>query len=157
MKLTDKEILKLISNVTKNHDFMYFMYGIIMTESSGNPSADSGYARGLMQLSRIALKQLGDKYSYSDMFNPELNIQAGFDYLMWLTKDKQNFADWDKFDVAVMYSWGIGNYTRWLELTSDNSIIDENVPLDKLAYAFNVRHHEHYIRKKELAKYGKVE
>lgn len=114
---------------------------IVMTESSGNPHAESRYARGLMGVSKVALQHVnllyGLNYTYDDMFDVEKNIQVGILYFKWLYG---YFYNRYPLKTALMfsimaYNWGIGNTVKWIKQTEpSNSAIDEAVPLETKNY-----------------------
>ncbi len=59
-----------------------FVFSICEAESSLRPDADSGKARGLMQLTEIAWKQVRTD-SWRNAWDWEENIEAGTAYLAW--------------------------------------------------------------------------
>lgn len=59
----------------------HFVYAIAMAESSLEPHASSGYARGMMQLSKGAWQTVSDE-SWRQAWNWEKNIDAGIAYLV---------------------------------------------------------------------------
>jgi hypothetical protein len=59
----------------------YFVYAIVMAESTLNAGASSGYARGIMQLSEGAWQTVSDE-SYRQAWNWKKNIDAGIAYLV---------------------------------------------------------------------------
>ena len=129
----------------------FLILGIIYTESSGNPEAESAYvdksgnknvvARGLMQLTPIAVKEVNRLYNryfiFDDMLNPEANVECGvllfkhyFEY--WKKNAIEPFA----LQLALLsYSWGITSTINWLTKTKpDNGFIDEAIPPEKQYY-----------------------
>ena len=83
-------------NLVKKYAYLYcvdpfLILGIIYTESSGNPQAESFttdkngnkvvVARGLMQLTKIAVEEVnriyGRTFTFEDMKNPEHNVDCG--------------------------------------------------------------------------------
>ena len=129
----------------------FLILGIIYTESSGNPEAESFtidkngnkniIARGLMQLTPIAVKEVNRLYNryfiFDDMLNPEANIECGillfkhyFEY--WKKSASEAFA----MQLALLsYSWGITATINWLKDTKpDNRFIDEAIPETKQYY-----------------------
>ena len=83
--LIDKSINKRRDTLPKYLDRDFFR-GIVFIESSDNPRAlSSAEARGLMQLTSDAWKQVEPEQSYvKNVYTPERNIQAGIDYFIWL-------------------------------------------------------------------------
>lgn len=95
-----------------------FILGQIYVESSFDRKADSGYARGLMQVSRAALKDYNSdhpiKLSYDDMYHINHNIRVGVWYLKRLMKRYQDrFGYFGAFLALVAYNIGLGNLDRW--------------------------------------------
>lgn len=75
---------------------------IVMTESSGNPQAQSEVgARGLMQLMPKTAKELG----VEDPFDPVQNLEGGTKYINQLLKRYDN----NKMKALAAYNWGMGN------------------------------------------------
>jgi len=111
-----------------------------------DPKAESPYARGLMQISRIALQEVKERYrlnySYDDMFNPRKNVEVGALYFKrlynyYLTKYPFNpFA----LNYAIMaYNFGIGIVNNWLKNTKpDNGYIDEFIPKETREHLLDV-------------------
>jgi len=129
---------------------LHHVFALIETESTWNVEADSGYARGLMQVSSAALKQINSVYSvnftYDDMFRPDWNVFVGVRYLRWLYRV---FLDHDNPHVlAVMaYNWGVGNVQKWFEEKKENERIDESVPAETKAHLFDWIYWCEYWRK----------
>ena len=85
------------------------IYGVIATESSGNPDAKGQAGEiGLMQLMTDTLKFLNYKFDLGltkeNSFNPYNNILAGSLYLAYLDSKTD---DWNKAIIA--YNIGLGN------------------------------------------------
>ena len=135
------QIKEIVLTLSQKHLIdPYLIFGIIMTESSGNPNADSGYARGLMQISKIALKDTKLPYNYEDLFDPEKNIEVGIVYLKKLENYFLKRYGLFHLPLTILaYAWGIGNVNRWLKDTkADNRFIDEAIPPEKKDYLYNV-------------------
>ena len=143
-------------NIVKKYADLYnvdpfLVLGIIYTESSGNPQAESFtkdkngnkvvVARGLMQLTKIAVEEVNNVYNryfiFDDMLKPESNIECGIllfkrycDY--W----KRNADEKIALQLALLsYSWGITSVINWLTKTKpDNGFIDEAIPQEKQYY-----------------------
>lgn len=119
---------------------------IIATESSWNPKADSGFARGLMGISKPAFEDINTRYklnyTYDDMFKPKPNVIVGCLYLKWLLNYFKTRYPLNPFylQYAIMaYNWGVGNVRKWLEeVPFDNAHIDENVPQETKNYLTNI-------------------
>jgi soluble lytic murein transglycosylase len=133
----------------------YIVFGMIMTESAGNEKADSGYARGLMQVSKIALEDIKHEtlinYDYDDLFKPEVGVLCGVAYLNKLLKYWVKYFDGEYYlamSFAILsYAWGIGHVRKWLEGTADNKYIDESVPPEKKYYNESVMFWGNYARR----------
>jgi len=133
---------------------LHHVFALIETESAWNPNADSGFARGLMQVSREALEDINRIYStnfdYDDMFRPDRNIFVGVRYLRRLYR---MFLEYEcPHILAVMaYNWGIGNVLKWLAMKDpSNCKIDEAVPNETKAHLLNfVFWSEHWRKKLE--------
>lgn len=129
----------------------FLILGIIYTESSGNPEAESAYvdksgnknvvARGLMQLTPIAVKEVNRLYNryfiFDDMLNPEANVECGvLLFKHYLEYWKKNAIEPFALQLALLsYSWGITSVINWLTKTKpDNGFIDEAIPPEKQYY-----------------------
>jgi len=153
LKLNDEELFELCKTYSESVD-PYVVFAVTKIESSGNPEADSGYARGLMQMSKIALKDVnnnyGTNYEYNDLFKPEINLIAGSRYLSMLSSRlyKGDHLFHMQF-VLLAYAWGIGNVKKWLyETEPDNTVIDETIPADKKDYLYNIMYWYSYAKRK---------
>ena len=94
----------------------YFVYAIIKTESGFDPAAESDVgARGLMQIMEDSFDwvkyrmEVSDDTEYSDMYDPEKNIEYGT-YLLRLLFEEYG----DEKTVAAAYHTGRGNVNKWL-------------------------------------------
>ncbi|MBB6061872.1 soluble lytic murein transglycosylase [Thermosipho japonicus] len=133
---------------------------IIMTESGGNTDAESYYARGLMQISKIALKEINDLYrlnlTWDDMFNPYHNISIGVLYLKRLIDYFITKYPYNPFSVnfAIMaYNFGIGMVNQWLRNTKpDNRFIDEYIPKETRDHLLDVMWWYTYFRNRKIDK-----
>ncbi|WP_075780091.1 transglycosylase SLT domain-containing protein [Marinitoga sp. 1137] len=156
MKLSKEKIFEICKFVADELSFDKFLiFAVVMTESSGNTKADSGYARGLMQVSKIALedikKKYNMKYTYDDLFEPFINLEIGTLYLMNLYNyfSAKGFGEFAIIATLLAYSWGIGNVKKWLEKTEpDNRFIDESVLQSKKDYIFNIFFWYYYAKNK---------
>ncbi len=78
---TPENIWEYIEEDAPLHDIdPRFVYAICMAESSLNPTASSGYANGMMQLSKVAWKEVSDE-PYRMATNWHTNVNVGIDYL----------------------------------------------------------------------------
>ncbi|MFT4900992.1 MAG: soluble lytic murein transglycosylase-like protein [Lentimonas sp.] len=82
-----------------------FIYAIAWAESSLNPDARSSMARGMMQLSRAAWREVSDE-SYSQAWDWRTNIRVGISYLAFC---RDFLVKRDAFNyplVAACYRYG---------------------------------------------------
>lgn len=84
-----------------------FVFAICVAESSLNPKARAkgDYARGLMQVSRVAWKEVSQR-PYSQAFHPQANLEVGTAYLDHL---KQFLEERNQFSyplLAACYRYG---------------------------------------------------
>lgn len=117
------------------------IYAVIKTESNFDPNACSDVgARGLMQLMEDAFEwvkyRMGDdrEISYSDMYNPEYNIEYGT-YLLKLLCEEFG----DNETALAAYHSGRGSVNGWLEdseLSGDGNALDE-IPSDVTRHYVN--------------------
>lgn len=113
------------------------IYAVIRTESGFNASAgsDAG-ACGLMQITSdtfehyMRLRDEEDKYTYEDIFDPEVNIDYGCNILR---HHLDTFGD-EECAVAA-YNAGPGSVETWLsdpDISPDGkTLITENIPYDE--------------------------
>ncbi|MCQ2771608.1 MAG: lytic transglycosylase domain-containing protein [Clostridia bacterium] len=109
---------------------------IISVESSYNSQADSGVAKGLMQIRpetyngdiKMRVREFADK-DESILFDPDSNVLCGTYYLYRLSKSFENVNE-----IIVAYNWGITNVLNLLcdttgQYTLDGkTLIYENIP-----------------------------
>ncbi len=98
-------------------------------------------ARGLMQITPIAVKEVNRLYNryfiFDDMLNPEANVECGvLLFKHYLEYWKKNAIEPFALQLALLsYSWGITSTINWLKDTKpDNSFIDEAIPQEKQYY-----------------------
>lgn len=124
----------------------YFVMAVIKAESNYDPTAHSGVARGLMQITSETANWIAGKmqldFSEDDIENPEINIKMGCYYLNYL----ENMYH-DNVLVLAAYNAGMGNVSKWLE---DEKYSADSVTLDYIPFGETRR----YIEKVE--KYYKV-
>ena len=105
----------IFENAMANELDPYFVMAVIKAESNYNPTAHSGIARGLMQITDDTAVWIADKmgldFSESDIENPEINIKMGCYYLKYLS----GLYD-DPTVVLASYNAGMGNVSKWLEV-----------------------------------------
>jgi len=125
---------------------------IILAESYGDPLKDSGEARGLMQISRIALRDVnkiyGTHYVYDDLFDPRVNLEVGLRFLK-LTKRRIRRLGYEPDIIAVGIAWnyGYGNLKKWLRLPPDNAVIDEFIPAETWKHYTDVEWYYQQLKK----------
>lgn len=120
---------------------------IITIESSWNHKAESPYARGLMQVSKIQLqdinkyqqvKKYGGPYSYDDMFEPQKQIIAGTTYLYHtqnaLLKGVEPEILWPCVQMA--YNGGATNVRKFLNEDTDFTTQMKRYPKETTDYQF---------------------
>lgn len=115
------------------------IYGVIATESSGNPTAKGRSGEiGLMQLMPDTIKFLNYKFdlglTQEAAFNPYNNILAGSLYLAYLYSKTEN---WNKAIIA--YNIGLGNL--------DNPRIYSKGKQYLNKVQKNVRNFEYYVKR----------
>ena len=109
---------------------------MIEVESSRDPTAETPYARGLMQVSKIALEQINKDYvfnfTYNDMFDPDKNLTVGILYFKWLYNYfTTRYGRCKGLAYAVYaYNWGIGNVLKWLSATEPNNAEIAEIPTE---------------------------
>lgn len=141
----DEKILKLIYPIkyeeyvelySKEYNLdKYLIYAIIKAESNFKEDAIStSSAIGLMQLiettaeerAKVTENELED---VNDLFNPELNISLGIDYIAYLI----NYYNGNEVLAICAYNAGMGNVDEWIEygvIDSDGNNI-ENIPFSE--------------------------
>ena len=93
----------------------HFVLAVIKTESDFDPKAVSDVgARGLMQLMSdafdwVAFRKDDDRYTYEDMYDPEVNIEYGT-YLLKLLYEEYG----DERTALAAYHTGRGRVNSWL-------------------------------------------
>ena len=144
-----------IKHCKKNPEIMF---AIIMTESGGDEKAQSYCARGLTQMTKVALEDVRriskQEWYFDDLFDPLIALKSAevyFEYLLQSFKGHKLFA-------VLAYSWGIGNTYRWIRSEPDNSKIDEMIPPTKRLYLqfFILGILFHAKNSSKVAKIGKV-
>ncbi|WP_309387810.1 transglycosylase SLT domain-containing protein [Cerasicoccus frondis] len=82
-----------------------FVYAICVAESTLDPRANSGYARGLMQLSKVAWKEVSTR-PYSQAYNPKTNMEVGVAYLNHLKEFLNENNAFSYANLAASYRYG---------------------------------------------------
>ena len=117
----------------------YFVMAVIKAESNYNPSAHSGVARGLMQITAGTAEWIAEKmqiqFEEDDIENPDLNIKMGCYYLKHLL-ERYN----DETLALAAYNAGMGNVSEWLE---DSECSGDNKSLDYIPF----RETREYVKK----------
>ena len=131
-----KRIINLAKKIaSEEHIDPAIVLTIIEIESDFDFKAVSpAGARGLMQLTPIALTDLENRYEWNEMFDPEANIRAGVEYLKLIASrlgHKLGKPWYEMFlaptgiNLVIMaYNWGIGNVFKFLD-GKINDIPDE--------------------------------
>lgn len=88
-----------------------FIFAIAMAESSLNGHADSGYARGLMQLSEAAWKDTTHR-DYQDAFRWRTNMAVATDFLVYLRGRLEAAEQFDYARLAAAYRHGYAALAR---------------------------------------------
>jgi len=108
----------------------YLVMAVINAESGFDPTAHSGVAKGLMQITDETAMWVSGKIGlsyYEDMaYDPEVNIKMGCWYLRYLV------GRYDDLNTALAaYNAGHGNVDRWL---SEERYSPDGKTLDKIPY-----------------------
>lgn len=107
-----------------------FVYSIAMAESSLNGYANSGYARGIMQVTRPAWKTVTDE-SYGKAYNWKLNVVVALDYLVYLRSFLKKHDAFEYNRLAVAYRFG-PNYLKRRKFRMDKVKNPKNEIYQKL-------------------------
>lgn len=144
---------KIVEKYSKEYNVdKYLVYAVIKQESNFKSDAVSkADARGLMQITQDTFNWLNvkmdiDKYTYDDLFEPEVNIMYGVFFISYL---QERFKEVET--IAAAYNAGINVTRRWLkdQRYSDDGISLKNIPYGETAnYVERVRHN--YDKYKEL-------
>lgn len=106
-KATPQAVWSYIQQRAAKHDLdPYFVYAIAMAESSLRPDADSGQARGMMQLSKPAWETVSTE-SYRQAWNWQKNIDAGILYLVHCRTFLRQKGHFNYPLLAAGYRYGI--------------------------------------------------
>ena len=95
----------------------YIIFAVIKVESDFDPTASSGEAHGLMQITPSTFEwltgddHLGEHLPENSLYDPEVNIRYGCYYLKYLLA-KFDY-NWDT--VFAAYNGGEGNVAKWLK------------------------------------------
>lgn len=91
----------------------YLVMGVICAESEFDPTAHSGVAKGLMQITDDTAKWIAGRLGtdfYKDMaYEPEAGINMGCYYLAYLMDIYEN-----EDTALAAYNAGMGNVGKWL-------------------------------------------
>lgn len=111
-KIPPEAVWKEVKIQAKKHSLdPAFVYAIAFAESSFNENADSGYARGIMQVSKNAWEQVSSK-SYRKAWNWKTNIEVGTAYLAW-TRDRLVKSRHFTYPLlAAAYRHGYGHVSK---------------------------------------------
>lgn len=122
------EIEKLIDQIcAKRNVDKNIVKAMVEIESDCIPTADNGKARGLMQITPIALKDVNARYKYKytwdEMFDPVKNLEVGISYLAYLLTYYQAKKPDNQFYylyAVAAYNWGMGKVDMWLNNVKDH-------------------------------------
>lgn len=108
----------------------YLVMGVICAESKFDPTAHSGVAKGLMQITDDTAEWIAERLGtdfYEDMaYDPETGISMGCCYLAYL------MGIYENEDTALAaYNAGMGNVWKWL---SDESYSADGETLFDMPY-----------------------
>jgi soluble lytic murein transglycosylase len=124
----------LTANATERDLDPFAVAGLIRQESEFNPSARSAYAYGLMQLEPATGKSMGRKEGIpvanaGMLFNPELNIKLGTQYL----RGQLTHWDGDWVKTLAAYNAGPSRVRDWIEQYGygDSAEFIENIPFSE--------------------------
>lgn len=124
---------KIVEKYSKEYGVnKYLIYAVMKQESNFKSSAVShAGARGLMQITQdtfnwLSVKMNISKYTYDDLFEPEVNIMYGVFFLSYL---QERFGDIKT--VAAAYNAGINVTRRWLK---DDNYSEDGISLKHIPY-----------------------
>lgn len=127
---------------------------IIKAESDFNPEAVSKKgAIGLMQIMPATARDMVNNnlkyetFKTSDLYNPQINIDLGTEYLQFLLKSFNN----DVNLALSAYNAGIGNVLKW---NQDSKIYDEDKVLFKETKKYVKKVNKTYKLLKKIKKYS---
>lgn len=89
-----------------------FVLAVCFAESSYKAYADSGYARGLMQISEIAWRQVRPSRPYFLAWDWRENIRAGVDYLVWVREQLIRHEAFSYPVLAAAYRYGFARLEK---------------------------------------------
>lgn len=116
---------------------LHEILALIYTESCGNEHADSGFARGLMQVSRVAFEDVKENLpdllagiDYEDISIPVLNVRTGIAYLQLLYTRLKRLVHppYAKLWSVIAYNWGLKNVIDLLQVWPCEKNIFELIP-----------------------------
>ncbi len=112
----------------------YLVAALIRQESAFNPKVRSrAGARGLMQIlpstGRVLARQERQRYSASDLYDPEVNIRYGTRYLKDILEAFDGRVDY----ALASYNAGPHRVKRWtgMDMTIPSEIFIEEIPFDE--------------------------
>ena len=130
-----------------------FVFAVIKAESDFDPQAESRVgAKGLMQIMPETFTWLQSRfpeettYTEEDLFNPEISIRYGCQYLALLINEYS-----DKKTAVCAYNAGMGTVNGWLadpEISKDGITLDEIPWSETRNYAAKI--FDYYEKYKEL-------
>lgn len=107
------------------------LMAIAETESSGNPRAENGDCKGIMQVSESFHKERMERLGVSDIFNESGNILVATDYLLEL------FEKYEDVGVVLMVYNGDSNAEKYMNGTANLSkyaqkILERSMELERI-------------------------
>jgi hypothetical protein len=109
---TPREVWARAESLGARHDLdPLLLYAIACAESSLNPDADSGAARGLMQMSPQAWKDVTDR-SYRDAWDWRANMDAAGAYLAILRTRLAKSGHLSSANLVAAYHFGPGRLEK---------------------------------------------
>lgn len=105
-KLPDNLVWKEMEQIARQHALSPdFLYALAQAESSLDAYADSGYARGLMQMSRIAWEE-ASPLPYHRAWDWRINLRVAVSYILWIRERLEAENQFDYPRLAAAYRYG---------------------------------------------------
>jgi soluble lytic murein transglycosylase-like protein len=134
----------------KKYDIDPTFLAIIMTlESGGNPKANSGEAKGLMQITPVTAKDIAGKYlkkpvTKYDLYDPATSIEFGAAYLSYLRTAFTDYTQAPTYDLAAeaVGAGYNGGPSATVDLLQGKGIVNEQTVLysRNVLYFWRERH-----------------
>lgn len=97
------------------------LMAIVEAESSGNPKAENGDCKGIMQISESCHKDRMERLGVTDIFDMSGNILVATDYLMEL------FEKYEDVGAVLMFYNGDSNARKYIKGKANLSSYAENI------------------------------